>query len=641
MKKVFSLLSAILVIAAIGGAVYLVQKNQETRRGAAANETSSTILPSTISKAVGDTLLVTVTINTGSTADAMSGAEFEINYDNTKIEYLNSETQNGFQMVNSTINSGSKLTYKMVYLGSEIKSSAVQMVKINFKALSGGDQNINLSNVKIQISGQATTWDVTTNTSSTITVGGGGGPTATSAPTPTTGAVCDAAIVATFNFDDVPSSHWAIDQIRNVRSNGITAGCGGNNYCPDTSVTRAQAAVMLVKAKYGSDYVPPVVASTFADVPSTHWAASFIEKLAADGVTAGCSVGNFCPDGVVSRAQVAVMLVRYKYGSTYTPPAATGVFSDVPVDFWAASWIEKLAADGVSAGCTEGRFCPNAPVTRAQMAVLLVKNFNIALKCVAIVPPTVSPVPSVIETLAKEGELCGGIAGKLCEPDLMCDMSANPAVPDGAGICIKPVAGAGMVLNYKMSFSNIKPADNKCLVDWPIQIKVTGPTQTNIYTGIIPNSKIVVGDKLVFGGSLNLVGTKPFTETSGVAVFISGPKHLQMKYGKDLQTTSYGKAGGELTLTNGATPVYDFSGYPLLAGDVVANDSQDKQDGVINGVDFAYIKSKSLVHETVDEELQGKPEGYLKGDLDGNCQINSNDVYILKMSLQEKQSELY
>ena len=110
---------------------------------------------------------------------------------------------------------------------------------------------------------------------------------------------------------------------------------------------------------------------------------------------------------------------------------------------------------------------------------------------------------------------------------------------------------------------------------------------------------------------------------------------LKMKYGKNNQTAVYGKAGGELALTKSIDLVYDFSGYPLLGGDVVANDSQDGQDGVINGVDFAYIKSRSLIHETVNEG------GYLQGDLDGNCQVNSNDVNILKMSLREKQGELY
>ncbi|PIV07778.1 hypothetical protein COS53_00665, partial [Candidatus Shapirobacteria bacterium CG03_land_8_20_14_0_80_35_14] len=89
-----------------------------------------------------------------------------------------------------------------------------------------------------------------------------------------------------------------------------------------------------------------------------------------------------------------------------------------------------------------------------------------------------------------------------------------------------------------------------------------------------------------------------------------------------------------LTADVSTSPVYDFSNYPIIPGDVVGVNS-DFSDGWINGVDFAYVKTKSLVHETVAEG------GYLKGDLDGNCQVNSNDVNLLKISLQDKQGQLY
>lgn len=156
---------------------------------------------------------------------------------------------------------------------------------------------------------------------------------------------------------------------------------------------------------------------------------------------------------------------------------------------------------------------------------------------------------------------------------------------------------------------------------------------TKVYSGIIPPTKAVVEDKLVFSGTLALTG---FKVRDGVAVFIKGPKHLQVKYGKNNQNGPYNIDGGEISLTtySSSSPVYDFSGYPVIAGDVIGVDSE-VQDGWINGVDFSYVKSKSLVHETVAEG------GYLKGDLDGNCQVNSNDVNILKISLQAKQGELY
>jgi hypothetical protein len=76
---------------------------------------------------------------------------------------------------------------------------------------------------------------------------------------------------------------------------------------------------------------------------------------------------------------MAVFLLRSKYGSSYNPPAVgdnTG-FTDVSLTHWAAAWIKQLVAEGITAGCGAGIYCPEAPVTRAQMAVFLVRTFNL------------------------------------------------------------------------------------------------------------------------------------------------------------------------------------------------------------------------------------------------------------------------
>jgi hypothetical protein len=62
-------------------------------------------------------------------------------------------------------------------------------------------------------------------------------------------------------------------------------------------------------------------------------------------------------------------------------PAATGiVFDDVPASRWAAAWIEDAANKGFSYGqygCAPGNFCPAAQVTRAEMAGMLVRTFDL------------------------------------------------------------------------------------------------------------------------------------------------------------------------------------------------------------------------------------------------------------------------
>ncbi|MBK9604186.1 MAG: S-layer homology domain-containing protein [Anaerolineales bacterium] len=182
-------------------------------------------------------------------------------------------------------------------------------------------------------------------------------------------------------FADITPDYWAVDSIEKLYQNGITQGCGVYplTYCPESSTTRAQMAIFLLRSKHGSSYVPPAATGTaFADVSADHWAAAWIEQLVAEGITAGCGDGNYCPEAEVTRAQMAVFLLRSKYGGSYTPPAATGTaFTDVPADYWAAAWIEQLVAEGITAGCGNGNYCPESAVTRAQMAVFLVRTFNL------------------------------------------------------------------------------------------------------------------------------------------------------------------------------------------------------------------------------------------------------------------------
>jgi glucose/arabinose dehydrogenase len=180
-------------------------------------------------------------------------------------------------------------------------------------------------------------------------------------------------------FLDVPLGYWAGSFIDKLFNNGVSAGCGLRLFCPESPVTRAQAAVFLLRAKNGSTYMPPPATGTvFADVPATAFAASWIEALASAGITAGCGGGNYCPNAGVTRAQMAVFLLRTKNGSSYTPPPANGtVFADVPTTAFAASWIEALAAAGITAGCGGGNYCPNSGITRAQEAVFLVTGFNL------------------------------------------------------------------------------------------------------------------------------------------------------------------------------------------------------------------------------------------------------------------------
>jgi hypothetical protein len=138
--------------------------------------------------------------------------------------------------------------------------------------------------------------------------------------------------------------------------------------------------VFLLKGKLGRAYLPPPASGdVFADVPAGAFAAAWIEDLADSGISAGCGGGLYCPDLAVTRAQMAVFLLKAKHGSEYTPPPAAGVFLDVPPQGAFAPWIEQLAAEGITAGCGGGYYCPSSPNTRGQMAVFLTNAFGLRL----------------------------------------------------------------------------------------------------------------------------------------------------------------------------------------------------------------------------------------------------------------------
>src|SRR5262249_26745338 len=122
---------------------------------------------------------------------------------------------------------------------------------------------------------------------------------------------------------------------------------------------------------------PAATGNVFSDVARTDFAAAWIEQLHAEGITSGCGQGRYCPDSVVTRAQMAVFLLRTAHGSGYTPPSPQGIFGDLVLPDPFTPWIEELSNEGVTAGCGNGNYCPNNPNTRGQMATFLVRTFGL------------------------------------------------------------------------------------------------------------------------------------------------------------------------------------------------------------------------------------------------------------------------
>jgi hypothetical protein len=182
--------------------------------------------------------------------------------------------------------------------------------------------------------------------------------------------------MAAAGFTDVSPNDVAAPAIATIAAWGITAGCGPQIFCPTANVTRAQMAIFIERAL--GTYAPLPGPQLFTDVAPGSFGYDFIGDFARRGITSGCTPSAYCPSAGVTRAQMAVFLLRAEHGSSYSPPSATGtMFSDVPAKSFTAPWIEQLARESITGGCGNGKFCPNDSVPRGQMAIFLVRTFHL------------------------------------------------------------------------------------------------------------------------------------------------------------------------------------------------------------------------------------------------------------------------
>lgn len=118
----------------------------------------------------------------------------------------------------------------------------------------------------------------------------------------------------------------------------------------------------------------------FADGPCSNPSAPWINELARRRITLGCGGGNYCPNAAVTREQMAIFLLRTISGADYVPPSRTiPMFVDVPCSRSSAPWINELARRGITMGCSLGFFCPTTAVKRDEMAVFLARALSLPL----------------------------------------------------------------------------------------------------------------------------------------------------------------------------------------------------------------------------------------------------------------------
>jgi hypothetical protein len=186
-------------------------------------------------------------------------------------------------------------------------------------------------------------------------------------------------------FEDVPADHPYYAYINMLKERGVTLGCNDARtlFCPDAYATRDEMAVFIERA-LGVFNPPNPLSQRFVDVDPNNFAYAFINDLAARGITVGCTPGVYCSGSYVTREQIAIFLER-SMGRFNPPMPVAQHFLDVDSNRPSCPFVESFVdhtfslgiMDIVKSSCdADGlHFCPDQPITRAELAAFLSMGF--------------------------------------------------------------------------------------------------------------------------------------------------------------------------------------------------------------------------------------------------------------------------
>ncbi|MDD4937770.1 MAG: dockerin type I repeat-containing protein [Candidatus Shapirobacteria bacterium] len=190
-------------------------------------------------------------------------------------------------------------------------------------------------------------------------------------------------------------------------------------------------------------------------------------------------------------------------------------------------------------------------------------------------------------------------------------------------------------LSFRVAFAGVTP-NATCLNKFQSVKVLIGKVGTNVTEELTTDLKIIDGvknnglqvyetanvldlDESKFGGA----GSNNFVKVKGIL-------HGRMAFCSDGQSNKTSVLDGCNISLNGS--VYNFSGYPIIAGDV-------NQDGGVNSIDFSYIKANLSTDEELDAASNGEIDCGNDGDLNGDGVVNNLDLNLVKSSLSYKDDE--
>ena len=176
------------------------------------------------------------------------------------------------------------------------------------------------------------------------------------------------AAVADTGFSDVAADAWYGEAVMYCRDNGLINGTSQTTFTPDATMTRAQLCAVFYRMA-GSPEVSG--ADAFADTPTGAWYEDAILWAGQNGIMSGYTAASFGPNDPVTRAQIAAIL--WRYAGQPDSDAAENYTDETSIPSWADTAVDWAQASGTITGMADGSFQPNGRATRAQVAVILMR----------------------------------------------------------------------------------------------------------------------------------------------------------------------------------------------------------------------------------------------------------------------------
>ena len=178
-------------------------------------------------------------------------------------------------------------------------------------------------------------------------------------------------------FEDVAPAETYFEAVALLKAKSITAGCTAAppKYCPADHITRGQLAIFMTRVVNGNDTFDAPAKPYYADVPATHIYFRWIQKAREFGLIGLNGGDKFEPDAKVTRAEIAALLVQARNPRKLPAGPKKVQFKDVARNHAAFVYVQ-LAHDAGIEGCGGNKFCPDDLVTRGDMALFIARTLE-------------------------------------------------------------------------------------------------------------------------------------------------------------------------------------------------------------------------------------------------------------------------